>query len=174
ALPVGVALGASGHAWLANQKAAPAAPIVAAAVHVAGSPLPTAAPAASAEMVPVAAPPTSVIAPSPPSPATAPSRRLVARATAPSHGAARELSQLEKARTLLSEGRTAATLSLLRSHFARYRHSSFEQERQALFIKALVEDHQLVEARTRAAAFVRRFPKSTLRASVESAVAPIP
>jgi hypothetical protein len=169
ALPAGVAIGASGHAWLVSHKAVrePAAASV---------------PVAAAAAAPVVA----VIADSPPAPVAA-TEQVMAPSSAPaarvrSQAAAitsskvfnRELSQLEKARTLLSKDQVDATLVLLRAHEARYPQSALEQERQALFIKALVAADKRVEARARAATFVRRFPKSTLRSSIEKAIASIP
>lgn len=171
-LPVGILIGALGHAWVVSRHAvpvyaappAPAAPSVAPALPVVDHAAPVAPIAA-----PAAAPPEK--APVPPPRAARPPLGPVRSSL---HAGTRELSQLEKARTLLSDGHAAATLAMLRSHVARYPRSALEQERQALYIKALVAADQMAEARKRAAAFVRRFPKSTLRGSVENAVAPIP
>jgi hypothetical protein len=170
-LPVGIAIGALGHAWVVShhvvpEHAAPMAPAVnhATLVVEGGAPVAPVAPAA-----PIVTP---VVAPA--EPASAPVRVPRPRLAPPLHAGNRELSQLEKARTLLSDGHAAATLALLNSHFARYPRSALEQERQALYVKALVAADRMAEARKRAAVFVRRFPRSTLRGSVESAVAPIP
>jgi hypothetical protein len=168
-LPVGILIGAVGHAWIVGPHTVPvpvAAPTAPAVTRAAPPVVEKAAPAA-----PVAA--VSVAAPEQTAPPLRPSRAQLAP-TRSLHAGSRELSQLEKARTLLSDGHATATLVLLRSHVARYPRSALEQERQALYIKALVAADQMVEARKRAAAFVRRFPKSTLRGSVENSVAPIP
>lgn len=168
ALPAGVAIGASGHAWFTGHSA----------LHA-----PATAPVPAA---PAVAPLVAVVAESPPAPVAAsqvdvaPSSTSAARARwqpAASTGSKafnRELSQLEKARTLLSKNQLGATLALLRAHEARYPQSALEQERQALFVKALVAADKRAEARARAATFVRRFPKSTLRSSIEKAIASIP
>ncbi len=171
-LPVGIAVGALGHAWLVSPAAVRqhAAPVTATASRALPPSVESAAPPAPV-VAPASALPVQVAPPSHP-----PAVRSVSNHVASGHAMRgnRELSQLEKARTLLSDGHAAATLALLRTHLARYPRSGLEQERQALYIKALVADDQMVEARQRAAAFVRRFPKSTLRGSVENAVAPIP
>jgi hypothetical protein len=164
-LPVGIAIGALGHAWVVSHHVVPehAAPTAPAVNH---------APLVVEGGAPVAPMATPVVAPA--EPASAPLGVPRPRLGPPQHAGNRELSQLEKARTLLSDGHAAATLALLNSHFARYPRSALEQERQALYVKALVAADRMAEARKRAAAFVRRFPRSTLRGSVESAVAPIP
>jgi len=168
ALPVGVAIGASGHAWFANRHVArePAAQRV-----IATLPPPAVVQSAS---VP---PPVSVSEPAaPPEASTAPAARANPAAPVRNSWKAlnRELSMLEKARTLLSAGHADETLALLAQHQRRYPYSALEQERQALYIKALVATDRMIEARTRAAFFVRSFPRSTLRGSVEKAVLPIP
>jgi hypothetical protein len=169
ALPLGVAIGVGGHAWVTSRHAAEEQ--AARKVELAAQPLP------ARELTPVlpapVAPPPAPVPLDPPAPSRPPVFR-VRSAPSSSKVLNRELSQLEKARTLLSEGHAAATLSLLRAHQWRYPRSALEQERQALYIKALVAADRMAEARTRAAAFVRRFPKSALRGSVENAVAPIP
>jgi hypothetical protein len=167
-LPVGIAIGALGHAWVASRHAVPqhAAP-TALVVNRLEPAVATAPPVAT-----VVAP--AVVTPEPTAASLRAPRRQVGPAKSNGHAGSRELSQLERARTLLSDGHAAATLALLRAHVARYPRSALEQERQALYIKALVAADQMVAARKRAAAFVRLFPKSTLRGSVENAVAPIP
>ncbi len=162
-LPVGIAVGALGHAWFVSPPAAREHTVPAASA--ASRRLPALVEQVT-PVAPVAAPAVQVALPSRP-----PAPRLAGRHLPKGN---RELSQLEKARTLLSDGQAAATLTLLRAHVARYPRSALEQEREALYVKALVAADQMVEARKRAAAFVRRFPKSTLRGSVENAVAPIP
>lgn len=168
ALPAGVAIGASGHAWLMSHRAVhePAATPVPVAAAVA----PAVAIVAESAPAPVAVS-EEVAAPS--APPTARARWQPAAITS-SKAFNRELSQLEKARTLLSKNQVDATLVLLRAHEARYPQSALEQERQALFIKALVAADKRVEARARASTFARRFPKSTLRSSIEKAIASIP
>lgn len=169
ALPIGVALGASGHALVVNR--APTAPTVQVAPPASKLAAPrTSEPAPAETAVAVAS------KPEPPTKAAAPAALLGARA----HSVAwhmnvykplnRELTLLEKARTLLSDGDAAGTLALLKQHQGRYPKSSLEQERQSLYIKALVLAGRRVEARAKALAFVRRFPHSTLRSSVEKSM----
>jgi hypothetical protein len=175
ALPAGIAIGASGHAWYAQQHALrePVAQVAAAPLQAAVQSAPAVAPAAAE---PVLAQPAEAVR------AAAPSAPPAARAPRSSAKAARwsfrplnrELSLLEKARTLLSEGKTEATLALIAQHQQRYPRSTLDQERRALHIKALIAANRTIEARTRAVSFVRSYPNSSLRSSVEKSVASIP
>lgn len=180
ALPVGMVLGASGYAALhrdadvaeRRDRGAEAGPSHERRAAL-PEPLPNAqtATATSTEPAPTSVSPSSlppaVAVPPPVVRSRAPRVFLGRDILAPN----RELSQLEKARTLLSEGKVDATLAQVRKHVISYPHSALEQERQALYIKALVAADRMIEARVRAAAFVKRFPHSTLRGSVEKAVA---
>jgi len=172
ALPAGIVVGASGHAWFAGQHPAHgSAALTATALPQAGQrAAPPNVPAGIAAAAPVQPPAPS--AASGAQPATRP------RAAASTSGAwrplNRELSLLEKARTLLSEGKAEATLSLIVEHERRYPRSTLDQERRALHIKALVAANRMIEARARAVAFVRSYPNSTLRSSVEKSASSIP
>jgi hypothetical protein len=89
-------------------------------------------------------------------------------------GLEHELRLLEQARTKLSEGQPVGTLELLRQHRAQYPHSTLEQEREALSVRALMAAGRRAEAQKQSAAFVQRYPASVLRGSVERAVGTIP
>ena len=164
ALPVGAALGALGHAWLARAEVpkiiaphaapsvfvdarpslSPPIPVSALTATSAARPLPTAsgraAPRASSSDVPIAA------------------------------GLDGDLRLLEQARTKLADGDAAATLQLLRAHEHAYPASPLQQEREALTIKALVAAGRAGEAAKLAEVFRARYPQGLLRDSVERAV----
>lgn len=171
ALPLGMVLGASGYAVLQDHHLATKPRELTAAIALK---LPPSVPN-GATLSPPPPVPIEVAAPVPAPPAVSPP---LVRPHSP-HAPAlrdtlipnRELSQLEKARTLLTEGQVTATLAQVRKHVISYPHSALEQERQALYVKALVAADRMIEARVRAAAFVKRFPNSPLRGSVEKAVA---
>lgn len=165
-LPVGVLVGAVGHAHWQRQDAPPVS-------------------AASAAVIPkVAAPPSVAEIPatppveaahavaSPPKRAPAVSPSVKGGGEAPS--LERELSLLERARTSLSEGQPQGTLRLLGEHRLAYPSSALQQEREALTIRALMAVGRVVEARARAARFVEAYPTSALRGSVDRAVGAIP
>jgi hypothetical protein len=161
-LPLGIVVGAVGHAWLAQPVAAPT-PLARALPSINAPALHPTPPAVAVE-----APQTRVVAPPPSSKA----RAATSAPEAP--GLERELLLLEQARTRLSEGQATATLELLRAHRSQYPSSTLTQEREALAVKALVAAGRAREARQAAEAFVQRFPSSMLRSSVESAVRTIP
>jgi len=77
---------------------------------------------------------------------------------------------LDEARAALRRGDGNAALAALRSHIARFPETVFDEERQAVAIKALALVGQLDAARQREAAFERRFPASLLTASLRTAV----
>ncbi len=167
-LPAGAVLGASAHAWLAPvatprvelQRPASSATVPASSVE----PPPGAPPVENGVVAPTSVPLARLPVPDAPALSNAPG---VA-------GLDGELLLLEQARTSLSEGDVASTLARLRQHHARYPGSSLEQEREALMIKVLVAAGRHDEARTRAARFLKRFPSSLLRSSVEQVAGSIP
>lgn len=170
-LPLGVAIGAAGQAWL-TRPAPPAGPSVTAAVPTATTTT-VAAPAPVAALEPVVDEPLPQREQLNPQPAP-PKVRPPSTAVAGTLGLAHELWLLERARTSLSQGQPAATLEQIRQHRAQYPESSLEQEREALLVRALMATGRRAEARQRAAAFVQRYPSSVLRGSVERAVDSIP
>jgi len=170
ALPLGVVMGAAGHAYLVTSPA----PVVKSVPAV--SP-PVAAPSAQAPRAVVEAAPAppalgaaASAAPATPRAATAPT--VKSEATPPSLEI--ELSLLERAKSKLSENQPQATLELLREHRARYPSSALQQEREALVIRALLAAGRRAEAKRRAQTFVRSYPSSALRGSVERATETIP
>jgi hypothetical protein len=160
-LPVGITLGAAGHAWLHPPPAAVASPrtVPVATPSVATPPVP----AVAVEELPQEAEPALPVLKA---------RRVESAPEQPS--LERELLLLEQARTRLAEGQPSATLELLRKHRGAYPTSALEQEREALTIRALVAGGKHGEARRRADAFAELYPTSVLRPSVERAVGKIP
>ncbi|HKY39116.1 MAG TPA: hypothetical protein VJN18_24425 [Polyangiaceae bacterium] len=161
-VPIGVTLGAAGHASFAPTPAAvvaPAQPVPAAAPVLAALPPPIVA----VEAIPKA------VEPAPGAPKAHP---LEGGPESP--GLERELLLLERARTRLAEGDPSATLELLRKHRGTYPSSALEQERAALMVRALMAAGQHEEARKGAAAFAERYPNSVLLPSVERTVEKIP
>lgn len=161
-LPVGVGLGAAGHAWFSPEPAPLVAPQPA---------LPVSPPQASVRPAPVAEPQAP-----PPQEAEAPREVVKPRpaVSAPEPSLERELSLLEQARSELAEGDASATLELLRQHRSTYPSSALEQERAALGVRALVAAGNVSEARRQAEDFAQRYPNSVLRPSVERAAGLIP
>jgi hypothetical protein len=188
-LPVGIAMGVAGHAWLARPavvpvagQRSPAAPVVVASAPavVALDSLPPleeieAPPATAKARPPSAASVASAIGAGAGAPAASTSSAAsVTSAAAAEPGLEHELRLLEQARTKLSEGQPALALERLRQHRTQYPQSALEQEREALSVRALMDTGRRAEAQKRAAAFVQRYPSSVLRGSVERAVGTIP
>jgi TolA-binding protein len=85
-----------------------------------------------------------------------------------------EQALLDVARRALGEGRSAEALVPLDRHARRYPKGILAEEREALAINVLVTLRRYDEARVRSARFLRQYPDSLLRTSVEAAVAAIP
>jgi len=141
------------------------------------TPLRVAPPAApgpepAASVPPPEAPPvTERPLPSTPGPRANPSPELPRDATPEkARSLAEQQALLDDARSALRRGDGSAALAALRSHIARFPETAFDEERQAVAIKALVLVGQLDAARQREAAFERRFPASLLRPSLRAAV----
>lgn len=162
ALPLGVLVGAAGHAYLvpATIQVVSSAPAVSPSLALA----PTPAPSAAAEPAPAT--------PSLPRPSAPSAPSVKSEVAVPS--LERELSLLERARSKLSEGEPQATLQLLGEHQGRYPTSVLQQEREALAIRALLAAGRRAEAQRRAQAFMRAYPTSALRGSLERIAGTIP
>jgi len=146
--------------------------------------VPAAAAVTSARAAPLAAvPPTALTgdgvvaperpAPSPPPPdaRTNPSPELP-RDSAPekARSLAEQQALLDEARGALRRGDGNAALAALRQHLARFPQTVFDEEREAVAIKALLLIGQRDAARQREAAFERRYPASLLTHSLRAAV----
>ncbi len=118
--------------------------------------------------------PAPAVAPTP-APATAPVPPG-SRPPTPAGGAGRdtdlaaERALLEVARTALSRGQVDAALEATQRHARRFPRGQLAEERESVWIQALVAADRPAEARQRAAEFRRRFPRSMLRPVVEAAV----
>jgi hypothetical protein len=171
-LPLGVLLGAAGHGWLAAKEMRP--PRRLAALELSLKPAVSRAPQEpSSTSLPVASTPVPVV----PTPAPAQSlrgtkprseRTPVIEAAPPS--LRDDVSLLERARTAFAEGDAAGSLERLTLHQRRFPASALRQEREALEIKVLLALGRTVEGKRLAAAFLERYPRSSLRGAVARAV----
>jgi hypothetical protein len=80
---------------------------------------------------------------------------------------------IEGARVRIGQGDAGGALALLAAHARRYARGQLEEEREALWVQALVREGAVGEARVRAAEFERRFPHSIQLATVRAAVSSI-
>lgn len=97
-----------------------------------------------------------------------PVQRAVARPAAPPPGA--ELALIDQANAALARGRHEAALASLRDHLRRFPDGALVEERERLWIDALLRGGQRAEASARAERFVRRYPESVHRARVAAAM----
>jgi hypothetical protein len=122
-----------------------------------------------------------------PQPAAAPaaaSNRTVARANGPPEpGAAAygrdanlaaERSLIDVARTSLSRGQAVAALDAAERHARKFPNGQLTEERESVYIQALVATDDYDAARARAARFRSRYPNSILLPVVENAIRSIP
>jgi hypothetical protein len=77
---------------------------------------------------------------------------------------------LDAARTALTRGDVTAALSSLAEHEKTYPAGTLSEEREALYVRSLVEAGRIDEARARAARFRGRWPRSLLLPAVEAAI----
>lgn len=105
-----------------------------------------------------------------------PDSALVAEkpSTAPSESSSKddlrgEQRLLDKARRVLS-GAPRHALRLVRRHKARYGQGLLREERDALWVQALVQAGKLTRAKRLARIFLKRYPRSRLRPNVEQAL----
>lgn len=80
---------------------------------------------------------------------------------------AEERALVEGARTALYRGRAADALVLLQKHETRFAQGELAEDRDFLIVSALHDLGRTEEVRTRADAFVARYPQSALRGAVE-------
>jgi len=77
---------------------------------------------------------------------------------------------IERARVAVSSGRGDVALGVLRKHRREFASGRLAEERDALWIRALVQSGRDAAALKRGARFRNRYPKSIHRAAVESAL----
>ena len=77
---------------------------------------------------------------------------------------------IERARVAVSAGRGDVALGVLRQHRREFASGRLSEEREALWIRALVQSGRDAAALKRGERFRNRYPKSIHRAAVESAL----
>jgi type IV secretory pathway VirB10-like protein len=105
--------------------------------------------------------PAPVERPPPPAPAPAPSRDVAF---------AEERALIELARTSLARGEHQRALASLQAHARTFPQGQLAEEREVLWINALIALRQPAVARQKASEFRQRFPKSMLLPAVDAAV----
>jgi hypothetical protein len=110
-----------------------------------------------------AAPTSAATAPPPPSTPAGRDANLAA-----------ERAILDDAQRALAGGRGAASFELLARHASEFPRGRLSEEREGLWIRALVSAGRIDEARERAARFRRLFPRSMLLPALESTLGTIP
>jgi hypothetical protein len=88
----------------------------------------------------------------------------------PSRGFAEQLALLDHARSLLRGGDATSALAAVQRHNTRFPRSMFEEEREALAIRALVALGQHAAASSRTEAFARRFGGSLALSALQKLV----
>ena len=177
AFGAGAASGAAGYATVehaavqrpeAHVVSASSAPAAAAAV-------------ASAPVAPEPPPTVNVPVLSVPAMPNVPTAAVAPAATPATHAGASEdgeltaeRAQLETARTALARGEASAALGVLRADATARPHGRLAEERDGMTVQALALAGRTDEARTRAAAFSRKYPRSLLLPMVHGAVANVP
>ncbi len=87
---------------------------------------------------------------------------------------AAERAAIEQARTALSRGDAAGALVSLRRHRKRFARGRLSEERDALFVQALVRAGRPGQARRHATRFKKRYPKSLFGPVVDAAAGSLP
>lgn len=173
--------GAGGHALYVERTgaASPAAPPVVEIARPVAQPLPSPDPAPEPEAV-AAVPQTPVLfaVAAPPRPAHAqpaadkrgaePTERISDTALAGERGI------LDIAHTALARGQTDGAIAELEKHARLYPKGQLAEEREALWVQALVGAGRYADARARGAQFGRQFPKSMLLPTVRATLESIP
>ena len=83
---------------------------------------------------------------------------------------AAERALLETARTALSRGQSDAALEVLSRHARRFSHGRLVEERESLWVQALVQAGRDPEARERGERFRRQFPSSLFQPIIDAAL----
>lgn len=101
---------------------------------------------------------------------SAASPRAIAATSSP--GLTEQQALLDNARARLRNGDASGALTMVDQHRARFPRTAFEEEREALAIRALVALGQGAAARTRTRTFARRFPSSLALSALQEATTP--
>lgn len=83
---------------------------------------------------------------------------------------AAERALVEAARVALTRGQTAEAVTLLERHVREFKSGRLAEERESLFIQALLALGRTDDARVRAAQFRKAYPESLLRPLIDSLV----
>ena len=86
---------------------------------------------------------------------------------APSRDLVKERGILDEARGALRQGKVSRALTLVSRHRKRYPRGALVEERESLWVSALVDAGKSKNAIKRGARFLKRYPRSIHRASVE-------
>lgn len=105
-----------------------------------------------------------------PSASTPLAARSAAVPEAPDALLLRERSLIETARSAAARRDAAAALDAVGQHARQFPHGQLVEEREALAVQALVLAGRDADARARAAAFRRRFPRGIYLPVVEAAI----
>lgn len=168
-LSAGAILGASGHALMDRPERTPASN-TAAAASPAPVPTPTPTPTIAEPATAEPPPPTGTTDAAPTlSPPTRAQRSADASNTSGSR-VTEERADLDVARAALAHGRPDSCLDGLRSHVRTYGNGHFAEERESLFIQALVALDRRDEARARAQRFMETYPNSLFGPAITEAV----
>ena len=89
-------------------------------------------------------------------------------------GLAAERNLIEIARTALARGRIDDTLATLHRHARRFAQGQLAEERDSLYVQALVAKRDFAQARERATRFRRQHPSSLFQPAVDQALQAIP
>lgn len=85
---------------------------------------------------------------------------------------AREREHIDTARSALLHGNPAAATAALEAHAKHFAKGRLAEERESLWVQALVLAGRVPDARAKAAAFHRAYPNSLLGATVDAALPP--
>lgn len=157
----------------AASDAAPVAPVTNAPNAPTGDPAATSAPAPRADPAPVATADEPAPAPTT-SAAAAPSSAPDAGAPGRDVDLATERELLDSARAAIARGQGSAAIALLERHAKDFARGRLGEEREALWIRALVASGRIDDARARAARFKRSFPRSLQLPAFEETLGPLP
>lgn len=105
-------------------------------------------------------------------PKAAPQVRPPAAAPTVDEALARERELIDTARSALLRANPAGAVTVLQAHAAQFPSGRFAEERESLWVQALVAQGDVDGARARAKQFHAQFPKSLLGPTVDAALEP--
>jgi hypothetical protein len=99
-----------------------------------------------------------------------PQPEMAAKVPVPDELLAKERELIDTARSALLRNEATAALSALQSHATQFPNARLDEERESLWVQALVLKGAAAEARFKAAQFHQTFPRSLLGPTVDAAV----